>query len=100
MSLPASSSAILGRERKLALSAASPGIPSKGGPELTIVVPTLNERDNVGPLIDRLDRLLVGVDWEAVFVETTLPTTRPNTCETSRALIDASAASADSAGAA
>ena len=75
-------------------------MPSKGGPELTIVVPTLNERDNVGPLIDRLDRLLVGVDWEAVFVETTLPTTRPNTCETSRALIDASAASADSAGAA
>ena len=69
MSLPASSSAILGRERKLALSAASPGMPSKGGPELTIVVPTLNERDNVGPLIDRLDRLLVGVDWEAVFVD-------------------------------
>ena len=80
MSLPASSSAILGRERKLALSAASPGIPSKGGPELTIVVPTLNERDNVGPLIDRLDRLL--------------------TCGTSHAVIDASAASADSAGAA
>lgn len=44
-------------------------MPSKGGPELTIVVPTLNERDNVGPLIDRLDRLLVGVDWEAVFVD-------------------------------
>ena len=57
-----------------------PGMPSKGGPELTIVVPTVNERDNVGPLIDRLDRLL--------------------TCGTSRALIDASAASADSAGAA
>jgi dolichol-phosphate mannosyltransferase len=42
---------------------------SKGGPELTIVVPTLNERDNVGPLIDRLDRVLVEVDWEAVFVD-------------------------------
>jgi dolichol-phosphate mannosyltransferase len=69
MSLPASSSAILGRERKLALSATSAGMPSKGGPELTIVVPTLNERDNVGPLIDRLDRLLEGVDWEAVFVD-------------------------------
>ena len=25
------------------------------GPELTIVVPTLNERDNIGPLIDVLD---------------------------------------------
>jgi len=27
-------------------------MPSEAGPELTIVVPTLNERDNVGPLID------------------------------------------------
>ena len=41
----------------------------RGRAELAIVVPTLNERDNVGPLIDRLDRLLVGVDWEAVFVD-------------------------------
>ena len=58
--LPSGFSAILGGERKPASSAASPGMPLKGGPELTIVVPTLNERDNVGPLIDRLDRLLVG----------------------------------------
>jgi dolichol-phosphate mannosyltransferase len=49
--------------------AASQRAPSEAGPELTIVVPTLNERDNVGPLIDQLDRLLVGVDWEAVFVD-------------------------------
>ena len=49
--------------------AESPRTPSAAGPELAIVVPTLNERDNVGPLIDRLDRLLVGVDWEAVFVD-------------------------------
>ena len=69
MSLPASSPAILRRDRELALSATSPGMPSKAAPELTVVVPTLNERDNVGPLIDRLDRLLVGVDWEAVFVD-------------------------------
>ena len=69
MSLPASAPAILGRERELASSATSPGMPSKGGPDLTIVIPTLNERENVGPLIDRLDRLLVEVDWEAVFVD-------------------------------
>ena len=69
MSLPASAPAILGRERELASSAASPGMPSKGGPDLTIVIPTLNERENVGLLIDRLDRLLVEVDWEAVFVD-------------------------------
>jgi len=44
-------------------------MPSASGPELAIVVPTLDERDNVGPLIERLDRLLVGVHWEAVFVD-------------------------------
>lgn len=38
-------------------------------PELTIIVPTLNERDNVGPLIARLAELLDGVDWEAIFVD-------------------------------
>ncbi len=43
--------------------------PRNSAPELTIVVPTLNERDNVEPLIERLDRLLQGVDWEAVFVD-------------------------------
>ena len=68
MSLPASSPAILGRERELASSATSRRTTSKAGSELAIVVSTLNERDNVGPLIDRLDGL-GGVDWEAVFVD-------------------------------
>ncbi len=45
----------------------------EAGPELTIVVPTLNERDNVRPLIERLDQLLEGVDWEAVFVDDNSP---------------------------
>src|SRR5271166_1469588 len=69
MTAPASPPVILGQERELATSDTSTRMPSEAGPELTIVVPTLNERDNVGPLIDRLDRLLVGVDWEAVFVD-------------------------------
>jgi len=69
MTAPASPPAILGQERELAVLVKSPRMPSEAGPEVTIVVPTLNERDNVGPLIDRLDRLLVGVDWEAVFVD-------------------------------
>ena len=69
MTAPASPPAIRGQERELAVLVKSPRMPSEAGPELTIVVPTLNERDNVGPLIDRLDRLLVGVDWEAVFVD-------------------------------
>jgi dolichol-phosphate mannosyltransferase len=69
MSPPASSSTVVGREREIASSATARRKASKAGPELTIVVPTLNERDNVGPLIDRLDRMLGGVDWEAVFVD-------------------------------
>jgi dolichol-phosphate mannosyltransferase len=69
MSPAASSAAVGGRERELASSVTSRRTTSGAGPELTIVVPTLNERDNVGPLIDRLDRLLEGVDWEAVFVD-------------------------------
>jgi len=69
MAAPAGLPPILGQERELASPATSRRMLSEAGPELTIVVPTLNERDNVGPLIDQLDRLLVGVDWEAVFVD-------------------------------
>jgi dolichol-phosphate mannosyltransferase len=37
--------------------------------ELTVVVPTLNERDNVEPLLDRLAVALAGIEWEAIFVD-------------------------------
>jgi dolichol-phosphate mannosyltransferase len=37
--------------------------------ELAIVIPTLNECRNVAPLIERLDRVLAGVAWEAIFVD-------------------------------
>src|SRR5437762_690997 len=46
---------------------------SRGGPELCIVVPTFNERDNVDILIERLDRALQGIDWEVVFVDDDSP---------------------------
>ncbi|MBN2369144.1 MAG: glycosyltransferase family 2 protein [Vicinamibacteria bacterium] len=36
---------------------------------LTVVIPTLNERGNVDPLLERLRRTLAGVDWEAIFVD-------------------------------
>jgi dolichol-phosphate mannosyltransferase len=39
------------------------------GPELTLVIPTMNERDNMAPLVERLDRVLAGVTWEAIFVD-------------------------------
>ena len=38
-------------------------------PELSIVVPTFNERGNVAELVRRLNRALDGIAWEAVFVD-------------------------------
>lgn len=38
-------------------------------PALSIIVPTLNERDNVRELVDRLDRCLAGLKWEVIFVD-------------------------------
>jgi dolichol-phosphate mannosyltransferase len=37
--------------------------------ELTIVIPTLNERDNILPLIRRLDSALDGISFEVIFVD-------------------------------
>jgi dolichol-phosphate mannosyltransferase len=37
--------------------------------ELAIVVPTLNERDNVRTLIDLIEQALPAVEWEVVFVD-------------------------------
>ena len=39
------------------------------GPELTVVVPTRNEHDNVRPVYDALCRSLQGIDWETIFVD-------------------------------
>lgn len=43
------------------------------GPDLTIVVPTFNECENVAPLVDRLSSVLDGVAWEAIFVDDDSP---------------------------
>ena len=42
-------------------------------PELSIVVPTFNERANVPILVERLSRLLPSPDWEIVFVDDNSP---------------------------
>jgi len=44
-----------------------------GVPELVVVGPTLNERDNVPIIIDRLNRVLAGLRWEAIFVDDDSP---------------------------
>jgi dolichol-phosphate mannosyltransferase len=47
--------------------------PVMAGPELTVVIPTLNERDNIGPLVDLLDAVLKSVSWEVIFVDDDSP---------------------------
>jgi dolichol-phosphate mannosyltransferase len=38
-------------------------------PELAIIVPTLNERSNVEPLLARVESVLAGIQWEVIFVD-------------------------------
>jgi dolichol-phosphate mannosyltransferase len=46
---------------------------TRPAPELSVVVPTFKEHDNVPLLVDKLVRTLVGVDWEVVFVDDNSP---------------------------
>jgi dolichol-phosphate mannosyltransferase len=41
--------------------------------ELTVVVPTFNERENVAEIVRRLDKSLEGIEWEVVFVDDASP---------------------------
>lgn len=41
--------------------------------ELTVVIPTFNERANIRPLLQRLEHALAGVAWEIVFVDDDSP---------------------------
>ena len=51
-----------------------PETPSQAGlPELSVVVPTFNERDNVTVLYRRLEATLAGIAWEVVFVDDNSP---------------------------
>jgi dolichol-phosphate mannosyltransferase len=50
------------------------GLAAAGGaPELTVVIPTLNERDNVPIIVERLNQVLAGTAWEAIFVDDDSP---------------------------
>ena len=42
-------------------------------PQLSVVVPTFNERDNVTALFRKLDAALAGVVWEVIFVDDNSP---------------------------
>lgn len=56
-----------------ALAPASPTVAPRPAPELSVVVPTFKERDNVPLLVDKLARTLSGIDWEVVFVDDNSP---------------------------
>jgi len=51
--------------------------------ELSIIIPTLNERDNIAPLVERIAEALDGVTWEAIFVD---DDSRDGTVEAVRAI--------------
>ncbi|HKH01280.1 MAG TPA: glycosyltransferase family 2 protein, partial [Bradyrhizobium sp.] len=44
-----------------------------GTPQLSVIVPTFNERDNVATLFRRLETALAGVSWEVIFVDDNSP---------------------------
>src|SRR3954452_2530396 len=46
---------------------------TRPAPELSVVVPTFRERDNVPLLVEKLARTLAGLDWEVVFVDDNSP---------------------------
>ena len=48
---------------------ASTPIRKLGAAELAVIIPTLNEYGNVVPMIERLERVLEGIAWEAIFVD-------------------------------
>jgi dolichol-phosphate mannosyltransferase len=37
--------------------------------ELALIIPTFNERDNIAPLLDLIDKALAGSHWEVIFVD-------------------------------
>jgi dolichol-phosphate mannosyltransferase len=52
-------------------------------PQLSVVVPTFNERDNVAALFGKLETALAGIAWEVIYVDDNSP---DGTCEVVRAL--------------
>jgi dolichol-phosphate mannosyltransferase len=51
----------------------NPEAPGGGAIQLAVVIPTFNERENVGPMFAGLDKALAGIAWEAIFVDDDSP---------------------------
>ena len=48
-------------------------VDTRPAPELSVVIPTFNERENIHLIIARLRRVLTGIDWELVVVDDNSP---------------------------
>jgi dolichol-phosphate mannosyltransferase len=46
---------------------------ARPAPEITIVIPTFNERSNIAILVERLRTVLAGIAWEVLFVDDNSP---------------------------
>jgi len=57
----------------LAPAAPAASAATRAAPELSVVVPTFNERANVAILVERLKCALSGCDWEVLFVDDNSP---------------------------
>src|SRR5947199_9205324 len=47
----------------------APGSPDRRLPDVTVVVPTRNERDNISTLVARLERVCPELELETLFVD-------------------------------
>jgi len=63
----------LNEQAVLAHRAAPAAAVAAGGPEVSVVAPTFNERGNVARLVEKLDATLAGVAWEVIFVDDNSP---------------------------
>ncbi|MCD7059205.1 glycosyltransferase [Pelagibacterium xiamenense] len=52
---------------------AQPSVAGWTAPKLSVVVPTFNERDNIVPLIDKLETVFAGVPFEVIVVDDNSP---------------------------
>ena len=52
---------------------ATPAPQPATAPELSVIVPAFNERDNIVPLVQKLDAALAGRRWEVIFVDDDSP---------------------------
>jgi dolichol-phosphate mannosyltransferase len=43
------------------------------GKELSVIIPTFNEKENIHPLLKKLDAVLKGIEWEVIFVDDDSP---------------------------